>query len=100
MLAQLLIQILRARNLPPLQTEYRFAPPRRWRFDFAWPDLKVALEVEGGTFTGGRHVRGRGYENDCEKYNAATLAGWKVYRVTTKMVDDGRALALLELALR
>ena len=42
--------------------EHRFAPPRRWRFDYAWPDRRLALEVEGGTWTGGRHVRGRGYE--------------------------------------
>src|SRR5687768_16750315 len=31
-------------------------PARRWRFDFAWPELKVAVECDGGTFTGGRHV--------------------------------------------
>jgi hypothetical protein len=47
----------------------------------------------------GRHVRGRGYERDCEKYNAAALAGWIVLRVTTDMIQDGRALALLETAI-
>lgn len=80
------------------EREYRFAPPRRWRFDYAWPGLRLALEVEGGTWSRGRHTRGRGYANDCEKYNAAALAGWRVLRVTTDMVRDGRAFLLLDRA--
>lgn len=77
-------------------TEFRFDPHRRWRFDYAWPERKLALEIEGGTWSRGRHVRPGGYEKDCEKYNAATLQGWRVLRVTTGMVKDGRALRLLE----
>ena len=84
---------------PPI-LEHRFAPPRRWRFDLAWPSLRLALEIEGGTWTGGRHVRGKGYERDCDKYNAAALAGWTVLRATTAMLRDGRALALLQQALK
>ena len=59
----------------------------------AWPDLRVAVEVEGGVWskTPGRHTRGAGFEADCEKYNAAAAAGWRVARVTTKMISDGRA---------
>jgi hypothetical protein len=87
-----------AAGLPKPVSEYRFHPERRWRFDYAWPDLRIALEVEGGTWTKGRHVRGKGYEMDCEKYNTATLAGWRVLRVTTDMLNDGRALTLLEQA--
>lgn len=82
-------------GLPAPVPEFRFAPPRRWRFDYAWPALMLAAEIEGGTWTGGRHVRGRGYERDCEKYNAAAVLGWRVLRVTTAMVRDGRALELL-----
>lgn len=82
-------------NLPAPESEYRFHPVRKWRFDYAWPDRKIALEIEGGTWTGGRHVRPRGFERDCEKYNAAALLGWIVLRVTTAMVNDGRALALI-----
>jgi hypothetical protein len=93
-----LIAILEAAGLPAPVLEYRFAPPRRWRFDYAWPSLMLALEVEGGVWTGGSHVRGRGYVLDCEKFNAAALAGWTALRVTTGMVRDGRALALLEQA--
>jgi very-short-patch-repair endonuclease len=88
--------ILEAAGLPAPRREYRFSPPRRWRFDYAWPDRRIALEIEGGTYNGGRHVRGKGYEADCEKYNAAALAGWTVLRVTTAMLNDGRALVLLE----
>jgi len=70
------------------EREYRFSPPRRWRFDFAWPDEKVAVEVEGGTWSFGRHVRGRGYAADCEKYNAAVIDGWRVLRFTGGMLRD------------
>jgi very-short-patch-repair endonuclease len=94
------VAIIQAAGLPAPIRELRFAPPRRWRFDYAWPARQLALEIEGGTWTGGRHVRGKGYEADCEKYNAAALLGWTVLRVTTAMMRDGRALALLERALR
>ena len=96
--ADMFAAVVTAAGLPAPIREHRFAPPRRSRFDLAWPSLRLALEIEGGTWTGGRHVRGRGYERDCEKYNAAALAGWTVLRVTTAMLCDGRALALLESA--
>lgn len=71
--------------------EYRFSPPRRWMFDFCWPERKIAVELEGGIYSGGRHTRGVGFEKDCEKYNAATKAGWRVLRYTKKSIDDGSA---------
>jgi very-short-patch-repair endonuclease len=76
--------------------EYRFAPPRQWRFDFAWPDVKVAVEFEGGIWIKGRHTRGRGFENDCEKYNEAAARGWRVYRFTKGMVESGHMRLFLE----
>jgi hypothetical protein len=90
--------ILRAAGLPAPVREHCFAPPRRWRFDYAWPRRRIALEIEGGTWAGGRHVRGRGYEADCEKYSEAALRGWRVLRVTPAMLRDGRALAVLQRA--
>lgn len=78
------------------QTQYQFHPTRKWAFDFAWPQRKVALEVEGGTRTGGRHVRGDGYAADCEKYNSAVLAGWRLIRATGEQVKSGKALLWLE----
>lgn len=80
-------QQLEEAQLPVWTTEYQFAwPARLWAFDYAWPEFKIALEVEGGTWNGGRHVTGQGYENDCRKYNAAAIDGWLLIRVTTTMI--------------
>jgi very-short-patch-repair endonuclease len=68
--------------------EYRFHPQRRWRFDFAVPALKIAVEIEGGAWVHGRHNRGKGYINDMEKYNHAQLLGWKVFRFTPSQIDE------------
>lgn len=67
-------------GIPAPENEYQFAAPRRWRFDFAWPGAKIAVEVEGGIFIRGRHVRPLGYINDIEKYNRAAILGWQVLR--------------------
>ena len=74
--------------------EYRFHPKRMWRFDYAIPEHKVALEVEGGVWTNGRHIRAQGFLGDMEKYNTATLMGWKVLRTTP---DDLYKLATLKM---
>ena len=91
---------LKATRLPTPVREHRFHPTRRWRFDFAWPDRKLAVEVEGAMWTNGRHTRPEGFQSDLEKYNEATMAGWRVLRVTGPMVDDGRAMNLIEDALK
>jgi len=108
----LLFQI-RAANLPIPEREYRFAARavglgkgvrerlkvanlQDWRFDFAWPNIRLAAEIEGGTWSKGRHVRGVGFENDCRKYNAAALMGWAVLRFTGGMIESGAALESLE----
>lgn len=79
--------------------EFRFHPKRRWRFDFAWPDHKVALEVQGGIFTQGRHTRGAALEKEHEKLNSAAILGWRVLYVTPKQVANGEALAYVTDAL-
>lgn len=85
-------------GMGPPDPEYRFAlhVGREWRFDFAWPARRLAVEVEGGVWAGGRHTRGAGYTEDCRKYARAALLGWMLLRVTTQMVSSGEALALLE----
>jgi very-short-patch-repair endonuclease len=79
-------------NLPLPVREYRFDPAWRWRFDFAWPERKFAVECEGGIWTGGRHSRGRGFESDCRKYNTAAIGGWTILRFTGGMVRSWEAV--------
>ena len=76
-----------APDAPEPVAEYRFAPPRRFRLDFAWVPQRVGVELQGGTFTQGRHTRGTGYERDCEKHNLLQSAGWRCYYVTAGMLD-------------
>lgn len=72
-------------------TQYRFSP-RKWMFDFAIPSAMLAVEVEGATWVNGGHNRGKGYEDNCRKYNAAVKMGWKVLRFTTDMVFSLEAI--------
>lgn len=70
--------------------EHRFHEVRKWRFDYAIPHLRIALEVEGGVWTGGRHTSSAGFLRDMEKYNEAALNGWVVLRCTPKTLgSDG-----------
>ena len=88
-----------AAALPEPEREYRFHPTRRWRFDLAYPDLKIAFECEGGVWSRGRHNRGQGFINDCEKYNEAALLGWTVYRLPGSWIESGLALEYVDRAL-
>lgn len=88
-------------RLPQPRREYKFCSKRKWRADFAWPEYKVIVEVEGGAETYdpkkiGRHNRPKGFRDDCEKYNEATILGWRVLRVTAKQVKSGEALQWIE----
>jgi hypothetical protein len=83
---------LKAMKIKPLEKEYKFHAGRRWRFDRANIEKKIAFEFEGGIYSGGRHTRGKGFEGDCEKYNAATAMGWRVFRYTRKMLESGQAI--------
>lgn len=115
-------EVLERERMPAWETEYRFDPVRRWRFDFAWPTFRIAMEIEGGAHgrsiivhagkmatkggpvaikpgtrfrLGGRHNTGPGLEADLEKYNRAILGGWLLLRATPTHVRDGHALAIL-----
>jgi len=91
---------LRAERITGWEREYRFHPTRKWRFDFAFKGLMLAVEIEGGVFIRGGHVRGALYEDNCEKYAEALCLGWKVIRVTTRMVRNGKALDYIQRILR
>lgn len=109
---------IRSAGLPTAKwgkNEIRFHPTRRWRFDFAWEELNIAVEIEGGTYSHGkkkidsatgtsvtqksRHLTPTGFHEDCIKYAEAALLGWVVIRADAKMVKDGSALALLSRAI-
>ncbi len=66
-------------GVPEPAREWEFArPERNWAFDYAWPEARLALEVQGGIFTFGRHTTGEGFARDMEKWNAAVQLGWFV----------------------
>lgn len=71
-----------------LHSEYRFASPRRFRFDFACPLAKVAIEINGGIWTDGRHSRGSGLATEYEKINLASSLGWRVFHLCTNTIED------------
>lgn len=80
--------------------EYLFHDERKWRFDYAIPDGKIAVEVEGGVWTGGRHTRSKGFLGDIEKYNAAALLGWRVFRVVPDSLNTGATIELIRRAMK
>jgi len=79
--------LLQAHGIPKPKEELRFSPIRRWRFDYAWEEVKVAVELDGGVFCAGRHARGAGIRRDHEKINAAIELGWVVLRYLPAEVD-------------
>ena len=84
---------------PQPQREYPFYQPyRQWRFDFAWPEQLVAVELEGGIFNAGRHGRGAGIADDAIKYNAAAFIGWAVIRITPPELRKAPIPTLEEIA--
>lgn len=114
---QLAYQI-RLLKLPAPEREYRFAAMHTggtgagvrarlataglsdWRFDFAWPASRIAVEVEGGGWSKGRHTRGAGFAEDMRKYDAAIRLGWTLYRCDGALIRSGQAMRTLEQMLR
>ena len=77
--------------------EYKFHETRKWRFDIAIPSMKVAIEYEGIMSRKSRHTTVTGYTKDCEKYNAATIAGWRILRynaINYKSLGDNLMMLL------
>lgn len=97
--AKLFVAFVTQNGLPAPLLEYRFHPSRRWRFDYCWPDKHVALEVDGGVWTRGRHTRGSGWLKDTEKLNEAAARGWRLLRTTPDTLCSPETLRVLTLAL-
>jgi len=81
-----------APDLPEPVAEYRFAPPRRWRFDFCWPSHRLGLEFDGGQWcaNGGRHNR----DSDRDKLNHASALGWRCLRFSNQQWESSPTACL------
>jgi len=89
---RMLKQLAEAGMTDGMVEECAFHPERKWRFDFAWPKKRVALEVQGGIFSRGRHARPRGMLNDYEKASEAAILGWRLLMVTGVEISNGEAI--------
>lgn len=98
---ELLMFQLKATGYRGWVREHRFHPVRRWRFDFAWPELLLAVEIQGMGRRGkmGAHQRPAGIKRDCDKGNEALILGWRLLHVTTDQVKSGAAIRMIERAL-
>lgn len=83
-----------------LVPEYKFHNSRKWRFDFAIPDLHIAIEVEGGIFIYGRHNHAASMLKDFEKYNAAAIDGWKILKFTPRQLNESKTIETIREAVR
>lgn len=93
---EMLLKTDYARGIPKSVRELQFNPLRRWRFDFAWPKSKVAVELAGGLFVFGGHTRPMARIAEMDKKNSATLLHWKVLEFSNKHLED-RPMECLEL---
>ena len=91
--------LCKAHGLPEPVPEFRFNNERRWRFDWCWPAHFLALEIQGGIWTRGRHTRGAALLKEYEKLNAAAIAGYRVLFVQPAQVESGYVFELVKLAL-
>lgn len=80
--------MLIAAGIPAPVAEFRFHPTRKWRLDYCWPAEKLGLECNGGVWIQGRHNRGQGFIDDCEKLNAAAILGWRILQYTPQQLSQ------------
>src|SRR5580698_10131435 len=92
----LALHLMAAGLWPRCVREFRFAPPRRFRADFAFPHKMILIECEGGVWRGGRHTRGTGFTMDCEKQSLAAEMGYRVFKYTLAQIMSGAAIQQIE----
>lgn len=97
-------QVCQKQGLPAPSAEYRFHPLRKWRVDYFFHNpingIKIALEVEGGVWGNGRHVRPSGFLKDMEKYNALAENGILLVRVIPQHLCTVKNLLTIKKALK
>src|SRR5271157_4882200 len=99
-LEDMLLFQCRAVGLPEPEREVKLIDGRKWRVDFLWRPMRTCVEVDGGTWGGGRHTTGTGFMHDCEKINALQLSGYVVLRFVNTHVESGDAVKVIEQMLR
>lgn len=94
---------LKMLGITGVEREVKFHQTRRWKVDLVVspkpPRAKIAVEIEGGIWKKSRHTTGKGFTEDCVKYNELTLAGYKLLRVTPQQVTSGEAVQWIERAI-
>lgn len=94
--------VLRQEKIPIPEKEFKFCKDRNWRFDYAYPEKKLAIECDGGVWSNhSRHTRGSGYIKDLEKFNAAAILGWRILKYTpdqlgSNAIDDLKIILKLK----
>ena len=86
------IAILKKLGLPEPKKEYRFFPKRKWKIDYFFEDVGLAVEIEGGVWKNGRHNRASGFVKDIEKYNAITELGYYLLRYQPNQINYDQIL--------
>jgi hypothetical protein len=99
-LEKIALAMIEEAGLPMPEREVKFCEHRKFRFDFCWPDIKLALEVDGGVFMKvSGHTSGVGVTANIEKMNEATLAGYQVIRATKAHMISGQMIEWLKRAM-
>lgn len=98
-LEAILLNRLERAGLPVGVPQHRFVPGRQHRFDRAWPDQMVAVEVMGGTWSQNGHARPSKVNADMAKLSLAAAWGWRCLPLTRAMIEDGTAVELIRQAL-
>lgn len=97
--SNIFLPVCESLNIPKPEIEYHFHSSRNWRFDFAWPQQKVFLEIDGGIWTTGGHNRGAQMLKTWEKENEAAILGWRCIRCQPDEVNTFQTAELLKRAL-
>ncbi len=87
--------LLRTFKVPAPEREHKFYPTRKWKSDYCWPMHKLAVEIDGGAFSGGRHTTGAGFAKDQEKRNAYAMLGYRVLTFSPREARNGKAAQLV-----
>lgn len=95
----ILLNRLEHAGLPLGEPQFHFVPGRQHRFDRAWPEQRVAVEVQGGVWSDDGHGRKSMVARDCWRFALAAALGWRVLPVTKEMIESGQAVELIRQAL-